>query len=935
MKRFLRALFIVSAVIAAGLPLRALAEDAIGIAAVVRGKVTVTGADGAKRDLSSKDQIYQNDTITTGAEAQAQIIFNDETIFTVGRNSEVILDTFVYNPETHEGSSVINVTKGFFKFLTGKIAKTTPQNVKVKTPVATIGIRGSGGIGSVGPDGVTTVGLTVCCLDVSTGAGTVPLETPNFFTKISDPAQPPSTPVKMNTAQLMALNNAVAGNSGDDDGQSGDGDGKKKDGDGKGKQGDGKSGDGKQGDGGKPAQKEGGDQKGNGKPAGNGTAPKGDGKQGNNGGAPAPKQQGAAAPAGGTRTAGAGAPPPPPGPGGALAAPPPVAPNVGSDLGLNTAVFSQDNSLNTSTNDADVPDTHFGIYRVRRNGNGFDDDELGDVSANIFGGQLRADFDPEDTTEETFKGILPKPPGTGAVTISPFLFDDESLSGQAFISPNDSMIFYDLHNVDGDRFILNVGRPLDVATLPTSNPGGGNIPIFFGFLKDPLQPATDPGFFDLEGSGAVTLSQPSLLLDLQRRVLLAGDLDITGSGSTHEAHLRVAFGRFDTSGTGNTAIDGSIFGYDSKFQSGSATVHGRGKTTEGDFTVPDLYGIKRADGNVLIDGFLLGVSGDTGNAFTNGTNLQEIHSYNPTVVTQTPSDAAQLFNGLHTGSQVGFSAGFLTDDVLSSGAAPSFTKYLALDPGDVAITKSAANTVGAILNYTQFGGGSGPASLTIRFGDAGTADSVLLSDKVYAADIHSVEYNGTNSTDFEGVLISEIAAEPLCSQCQFAQWGVWAAKINVPGSGADDVDVAELIPYVAADTASVTPFSSISSLTGLGSVVYNGRVFGSTIDTTNTSIQHGYGDLAMTINFGSSTITNLDITNFNGFNINAGSGSISNSGGMARFNIPSITGGDGTHTISSGAVNGLLLGPNAEEILGRFDFDYTGGGGAGVLQGKR
>lgn len=203
---FKKAIFIFAMAVTSQL---AQAADSIGIVAAIKGDVfVINGSNKAKLDV--KDKVYENQTLVSEGESTAQLIFNDQSIFTLGHNTEIVLDKFVYDSKSAEGESVINVTKGFFRFITGKIAKKRPDQVKVNTPFATIGVRGSGGIGEVKPTGQTTVGLTVCCLDVSNNNGSVPLDRPNFFTEITSPSAAPSEPKPFSNAQLVVLKDALS-----------------------------------------------------------------------------------------------------------------------------------------------------------------------------------------------------------------------------------------------------------------------------------------------------------------------------------------------------------------------------------------------------------------------------------------------------------------------------------------------------------------------------------------------------------------------------------------------------------------------------------------------------------------------------------------------------------------------------------------------------
>lgn len=185
------------------------AVESIGLVAALKGNVYAV-ENGQRTRLDVKSKVYENQKLISVGESTAQLLFKDQSIFTLGHDTEIVLDTFIYNADNAEGESVINVTKGFFRFITGKIAKKRPEQVKVTTPFATIGVRGSGGIGQVLPTGQTTVGLTVCCLDVSNGQGTVPLDRPNFFTEITSPTAAPTEPKPFATAQLAAMNKALS-----------------------------------------------------------------------------------------------------------------------------------------------------------------------------------------------------------------------------------------------------------------------------------------------------------------------------------------------------------------------------------------------------------------------------------------------------------------------------------------------------------------------------------------------------------------------------------------------------------------------------------------------------------------------------------------------------------------------------------------------------
>ena len=113
--------------------------DKIGVAAAVTNDVQgIMG--GAPKPLSLGSEIFTNQRIRTGDASNAQLLFLDETSLSVGAKSEITLDRFVYNPNRGAGSVVLTASKGAFRFVTGS---QNPTNYSIKTPVATIGVRGT------------------------------------------------------------------------------------------------------------------------------------------------------------------------------------------------------------------------------------------------------------------------------------------------------------------------------------------------------------------------------------------------------------------------------------------------------------------------------------------------------------------------------------------------------------------------------------------------------------------------------------------------------------------------------------------------------------------------------------------------------------------------------------------------------------------------
>jgi hypothetical protein len=88
-------------------------------------------------------KIHQGDAIRTGATSSVGLIFDDDTVVSLGPHSELAIERFQFNPVDRELSFFARLLKGTFCFITGQIAKLAPNKVKFETPEATLGVRGT------------------------------------------------------------------------------------------------------------------------------------------------------------------------------------------------------------------------------------------------------------------------------------------------------------------------------------------------------------------------------------------------------------------------------------------------------------------------------------------------------------------------------------------------------------------------------------------------------------------------------------------------------------------------------------------------------------------------------------------------------------------------------------------------------------------------
>lgn len=180
-------------------PQKASVGQTAAVVRVVEGKY-----ESDLRKLAVADPVFQNELISTRADSASKIRFTDDTILTVGPDSKVTLDAFVFDPDAKNSKMVVNAAVGVARFVTGRMGSPAYQ---IKTPTATIGVRGTIITVSVEENGDTSVivedgtaivsGETGDPVDVPEGMGT---NVPDGG-EASDPA-PPDPDVESGVADM-------------------------------------------------------------------------------------------------------------------------------------------------------------------------------------------------------------------------------------------------------------------------------------------------------------------------------------------------------------------------------------------------------------------------------------------------------------------------------------------------------------------------------------------------------------------------------------------------------------------------------------------------------------------------------------------------------------------------------------------------------------
>ena len=116
--------------------------EVIGSVRTVGGSAFVLRED-IKIPAHIKLQIRQNDVLLTGADGSLGVILRDDSVISIGPNSELEIDEYLFSPADNKFRFLTNMVKGTAVYLSGEIGKIAPDSVRMKTPVGSIGIRGT------------------------------------------------------------------------------------------------------------------------------------------------------------------------------------------------------------------------------------------------------------------------------------------------------------------------------------------------------------------------------------------------------------------------------------------------------------------------------------------------------------------------------------------------------------------------------------------------------------------------------------------------------------------------------------------------------------------------------------------------------------------------------------------------------------------------
>ena len=134
----------------------------IGEVILQEGNTKVQRKAGGEVDSKKQLEILSYDTVKTG-QGKTAIQFADDTRVDVTAHSKLLIDEFVYDPNNKTGKLSIKASAGTIRYASGQIAKNSQQNVKIETPTATIGVRGTDFTMTIDEIGGSTIILLPSC----------------------------------------------------------------------------------------------------------------------------------------------------------------------------------------------------------------------------------------------------------------------------------------------------------------------------------------------------------------------------------------------------------------------------------------------------------------------------------------------------------------------------------------------------------------------------------------------------------------------------------------------------------------------------------------------------------------------------------------------------------------------------------------------------
>jgi len=211
---------IIAVLLAAALTIgpTALAQQQVGTATAVNPESDSTPPGGSTVALTVGAKVVHKERIHTTPTGSVQLLFLDKSSLSIGPNTSILIDEFVYDPNTNSGHMVAKLTEGAMRYVGGQLSH--QGAVTISTADATIGIRGGTATIIQGPNGTEVINH-YGTITISNGTGTITITRPGFTVTITGWNIPPGQPARVTAAEISRYLKYLSSQFGQDGGIAG------------------------------------------------------------------------------------------------------------------------------------------------------------------------------------------------------------------------------------------------------------------------------------------------------------------------------------------------------------------------------------------------------------------------------------------------------------------------------------------------------------------------------------------------------------------------------------------------------------------------------------------------------------------------------------------------------------------------------------------
>lgn len=117
-------------------------DESIGTIKTLKGDVLIE-REGQALEAAPGQKLFSEDSLRTGSDSAAGILFLDDTRISIGANTKIDLDRFNFDRSTHEGDFNVSMKEGTLSAIAGKLTEKRPGAMTIKTPSAILAVRGT------------------------------------------------------------------------------------------------------------------------------------------------------------------------------------------------------------------------------------------------------------------------------------------------------------------------------------------------------------------------------------------------------------------------------------------------------------------------------------------------------------------------------------------------------------------------------------------------------------------------------------------------------------------------------------------------------------------------------------------------------------------------------------------------------------------------